>query len=121
MGTVATTGRAAALVGRVGRGGRSLDAGSPRRFGLSSVGVSPVRDVIQGAAASGRPATVRGERAARLVTGDAASERGDLSAFDEATGELVYEEEIASDFEFAILDGILNDDERDTAYEIRRG
>jgi len=49
-----------------------------------------------------------------------ASERGDLSAFTEADGELVYEEEIASGFEFAVQDGILNDDERDTAYEIRR-
>ncbi|GGI99866.1 hypothetical protein GCM10008995_07160 [Halobellus salinus] len=50
-----------------------------------------------------------------------ASERGDLSAFAEATGELLYEEEIAPGFEFTVLDGILNDDERDTAYEIRRG
>ena len=49
-----------------------------------------------------------------------ASERGDLSAFNEGSGELVYEEELASGFEFAVLDGILNDDERDTAYEIRR-
>ncbi|MFD1597778.1 PQQ-binding-like beta-propeller repeat protein [Halobellus rarus] len=49
-----------------------------------------------------------------------ASERGDLSAFDAGTGELLYEEEIASGFEFTVLDGILNDDERDTAYEIRR-
>ena len=50
-----------------------------------------------------------------------ASERGDLSAFAEPTGELLYEEEIASGFEFTVIDGILNDDERDTAYEIRRG
>ncbi|MFD1684311.1 PQQ-binding-like beta-propeller repeat protein [Halobellus litoreus] len=50
-----------------------------------------------------------------------ASERGDLSAFTAEAGELVYEEEIASGFEFTVQDGILNDDERDTAYEIRRG
>lgn len=50
-----------------------------------------------------------------------ASERGDLSAFDEGSGALLYEEEIASGFQFTILDGILNDDERDTAYEVRRG
>lgn len=50
-----------------------------------------------------------------------ATERGDLLALTASTGELLYEEVIASGFEFAILDGILNDDERDTAYEIRRG
>jgi outer membrane protein assembly factor BamB len=50
-----------------------------------------------------------------------ATERGDLLAFTEAGGELVYEEEVASGFEFTIQDNILNDDERDTAYEIRRG
>ena len=50
-----------------------------------------------------------------------ASERGDLSAFDEESGTLLYEEEVASGFQFTIQDSILNDDERDTAYEIRRG
>ena len=50
-----------------------------------------------------------------------ASERGDLSAFDEESGTLLYEEEVASGFQFTIRDSILNDDERDTAYEIRRG
>ena len=49
-----------------------------------------------------------------------ATERGDLSAFTEAGGDLVYEEEVASGFEFAVQDGILKDDERDTAYEIQR-
>lgn len=49
-----------------------------------------------------------------------ASERGDLSAFTEASGELVYEGEVASGFEFVVQDGILNDDERESAYEIRR-
>lgn len=49
-----------------------------------------------------------------------ATERGSLSAFTEAGGNLVYEEEVASGFEFAVQDGILKDDERDTAYEIRR-
>jgi outer membrane protein assembly factor BamB len=49
-----------------------------------------------------------------------ATERGDLSAFTEASGDLVYESEVASGFEFVIQDGILNDDERESAYEIRR-
>ena len=50
-----------------------------------------------------------------------ATERGDLLALTASAGELVYEEVIASGFEFTILDGILNDDERDTTYEVRRG
>lgn len=49
-----------------------------------------------------------------------ATERGDLSAFTEASGDLVYESEVASGFEFVVQDGILNDDERESAYEIRR-
>ena len=48
------------------------------------------------------------------------SERGDLSAFTEAGGDLVYESEVASEFGFVIQDGILNDDQRESAYEIRR-
>lgn len=50
-----------------------------------------------------------------------ATERGDLLAFTASAGELVYEEVIGSGFEFTIQDSILNDDERDTAYEVRRG
>jgi len=49
-----------------------------------------------------------------------ATERGDLSAFTEADGDLVYREEVASGFEFVVQSGILKHDERDTAYEIRR-
>lgn len=49
-----------------------------------------------------------------------ATERGDLSAFAEETGELVYEGQVASDFGFAIADGVLKDDERENAFEIRR-
>jgi outer membrane protein assembly factor BamB len=49
-----------------------------------------------------------------------ATERGDLIAFTETDGDVVYKDEVASGFEFAVQDGILKDDERDTAYEIRR-
>ena len=49
-----------------------------------------------------------------------ATERGDLSAFTEAGGDLLYQEQVASGFEFVIQDGILNDDERESAYEIQR-
>lgn len=50
-----------------------------------------------------------------------ASERGDLSAFDVGAGGLLYEEEIAPGFEFTVLDGIPNDDERDTTPPARSG
>jgi len=49
-----------------------------------------------------------------------ATERGDLSAFAEETGELVYEGQVASDFAFAITDGVLKDDEREDAFAITR-
>ncbi|WP_336000985.1 PQQ-binding-like beta-propeller repeat protein [Halorientalis halophila] len=49
-----------------------------------------------------------------------ATERGDLAAFDAGTGEQAYAGEVAPDFQFTVQNGVLIDDERGTAYEIRR-
>lgn len=49
-----------------------------------------------------------------------ADERGGLSALATSTGDRMYHESVEPDFSFTIIDGILKDDVRETAFEIKK-
>lgn len=50
-----------------------------------------------------------------------ASQRGGLSAFNELTGENLYQQDVDPDLEFAIQEGILIDNHRESTFEIQFG